>query len=203
MIGVMARPWNNWYHCVGSTYGTWLPGDPRGFRTFRHREHVTGDYKKPPSAGMYAARWEQSKRKLKYPPVYFEREAREVVCRSMIERLQGDGVEVVALAVASNHCHLLARFPTMSVQQSQALSGAILKDGRDPAPRHYVGRARKHAAMVLSQQQMKVPGAVWAARPKCGPIDDRGHQCRVARYIHGHVEEDAAVWHLNHGFCFE
>lgn len=42
------QPWNDWYHIMCHTYGTWLPGDPRGFRTRHHREHVEGDYKSPP-----------------------------------------------------------------------------------------------------------------------------------------------------------
>jgi hypothetical protein len=40
--------WRDWYHVTGSTYGAWLPGDPRGFRTRHHRQHVEGDYKDPP-----------------------------------------------------------------------------------------------------------------------------------------------------------
>ena len=40
--------WNNWYHVNGNTYGTWLPGDPRGWRERGHKKHVAGDYKNPP-----------------------------------------------------------------------------------------------------------------------------------------------------------
>ena len=43
--------WNNWYHVNGNTYGTWLPGDPRGWRERGHKKHVDGDYKSPPPAG--------------------------------------------------------------------------------------------------------------------------------------------------------
>ena len=41
--GHTPKAWNNWYHGVGGAYGTWLAGDSRGFRTFRHRRHVDGD----------------------------------------------------------------------------------------------------------------------------------------------------------------
>ena len=44
-----------WYHVVLSTYGSWLYGDKRGFRTRHHREHVDGDYKNPPSLGKYGS----------------------------------------------------------------------------------------------------------------------------------------------------
>jgi hypothetical protein len=64
------RPWNDWYHCMGSTYGTWLPGDARGFRTRHHREHIEGDYRNPPPKGMYEARHQQSKDVMQRDVVY-------------------------------------------------------------------------------------------------------------------------------------
>jgi hypothetical protein len=36
-----------WYHIIETTYGAWLYGDQRGFRTRHHREHVDGDDKRP------------------------------------------------------------------------------------------------------------------------------------------------------------
>src|SRR5690349_5207107 len=44
---------DHWFHCTTHTYGTWLRGDPRGWRSRNHREHVDGDYKHPPSNGKY------------------------------------------------------------------------------------------------------------------------------------------------------
>jgi hypothetical protein len=54
-------PWNDWYHCMGNTFGTWLPGSPKGFRTRHHREHVQGDYKNPPPNGIYEERHKHAK----------------------------------------------------------------------------------------------------------------------------------------------
>jgi hypothetical protein len=34
--------WNDWYHVVSHVYGSWLRGDPRGWRAVDHREHVEG-----------------------------------------------------------------------------------------------------------------------------------------------------------------
>jgi len=48
-------PWRDWYHCVVTTYGAWLRGDPRGWRSRHHREHIQGDYRRPPSSGTYVA----------------------------------------------------------------------------------------------------------------------------------------------------
>ena len=39
----MPRPWNNWFHCMTSAYGQWLPGDPKGWRERNHRKHIEGD----------------------------------------------------------------------------------------------------------------------------------------------------------------
>ncbi|XAM01186.1 hypothetical protein OT109_07315 [Phycisphaeraceae bacterium D3-23] len=194
--------WHNWYHCVGSTYGTWLRGDPRGFRTFRHREHVEGDYRKPPAPGVWEAAFETSKEAMKFPPLVLDRSRRECVCTAMVDKLQRDQVEVVALAVASNHFHLLARFPALASEEKGRLKKVILQDGRDPAPRHYLGRARRHASFELSSAGLKPTSPVWADRPKCEPIRDRSHQVNTTRYIAEHMQQGAAIWVTKRGFSF-
>src|SRR6266571_4906356 len=62
-------PWHGWYHVMGHTYGSWLYGDPRGFRTRHHREHVEGDYKNPPPPGSYENLEQCSRASLKQAPV--------------------------------------------------------------------------------------------------------------------------------------
>jgi hypothetical protein len=71
-------PWNNWYHCMFHTYGTWLPGDPRGFRTRHHKNHIEGDYKHPPEED-FSALHAHSKSLLKRPPVRFTIAQRAIV----------------------------------------------------------------------------------------------------------------------------
>ena len=63
------RPGFHWYHLLATTYGAWLYGDARGFRTRHHREHVEGDYKQPPPAGKYAAREQHSREELRHNKV--------------------------------------------------------------------------------------------------------------------------------------
>jgi len=194
--------WNNWYHAVGSTYGTWLRGDPRGFRTFQHRQHVQGDYRNPPPPGIYAPIFEKSKTELRYPPVQLNTRQRHIACRAMIEKLREDAVEIIALAIMSNHLHLLARFPPMSADQQQRYAKSILQDGRDPAPRHFLGRARKHASFELSKLKLKPPSPVWGARPKIDPTRDRQHQVNITAYIRNHLNQGGAVYLTKHGFLF-
>ena len=79
---VADQPWNNWYHCMGNTHGTWLPGDPRGFRTRHHKEHVEGDYKNPPVEN-YEQRLRKSKELMKRDPVYLTVTQRRRVVESL------------------------------------------------------------------------------------------------------------------------
>src|SRR5687768_10994638 len=61
------RPWNDWYHVMGNTYGTWLPGSPKGFRTVMRKLHVPFDYKRPPPKGRYDKLHEQREASLDAP----------------------------------------------------------------------------------------------------------------------------------------
>jgi hypothetical protein len=196
MVESNPNAWNNWYHCVGSTYGTWLKGDPRGFRTRKAKQYVDGDYRNPPPAGVFAPMFEQSKASLKYPPVKLSKRQRQTLCNAMIERFVSDQVEVIALAVASNHFHLLARFPVLSADEQVSLSKGLIADGRDPSPRYYLTQARRSASLELSSRKLKDDGPVWAARPKCDPVCDRQHQVNVTCYIEGHAAQQAAVWSI-------
>lgn len=200
--GPNPNAWNNWYHCVGSTYGTWLRGDPRGFRTFRHREHVEGDYRKPPDPGVWEAVFESAKSSMQFPPLVLDTRRRVCVCSALVDKLQRDGVEVVAIAVAANHFHLLARFPALTSEEKARLKQVILRDGRDPAPRHYLGRARRHASFELSAVGLKPESPVWADRPKCEPIRDRAHQVNTTNYIADHAKQGATTWVVGRGFSF-
>src|SRR5688500_1461640 len=81
------RPWNDWYHCTLHTYGTWLRGDLRGWRSRHHREHVDGDYKHPPPKGKYDALFEYSKSLMKRDAVRIERQLRDFVLDALVDKL--------------------------------------------------------------------------------------------------------------------
>jgi hypothetical protein len=76
--------------------------------------------------------------------------------------------------------------------------GAILKDGRDPAPRHFLGLARQQASLKLSDASLMPPSRIWGKRPKCDPIRDRQHQINTAHYLYAHRRQGAAVQYLHH-----
>lgn len=104
-------PWNHWYHCTTHTYGSWLRGDPRGWRARHHREHVQGDYKKPPSSGKYDALFNYSKSLMKRDPVRIDRELRQFVVDAIVARLIERNIEtrIVSLDSITFLCLFAAR----------------------------------------------------------------------------------------------
>jgi hypothetical protein len=173
IIMPLETPWNDWYHCNGNTYGTWLPGDPRGFRERHHRRHIDGDYKNPPPPGAHDDQLNRSRRLMKKEAVLLNPRQREVAVQTFAEKLLGDEVELLVLAINDHHFHLLARF-------------------RDRQPKHWIGRAKMHASMLLRDHDL--PGRVWAAGCRTLPICDRKHQLNVFNYIARHRRQGASVW---------
>lgn len=187
--------WNGWYHLMSNTFGTWLPGDPRGFRTRKHREHVEGDYKNPPPAGKYDARYSRSIKRLKRPQVRLNVQSRivavEAIRHAMVDVHE---LDVLSIAVSSQHAHVLVRLPVSS-------KPVPLRHGlreTDPA-RFFMGIAKERSAKKLAAVGLVAPGGVWAKRGKIVPITERKHQVNVYRYILKHVKEGAVVWSFKNG----
>jgi hypothetical protein len=161
---------------MGHTYGTWLPGDSRGFRTRHHREHVEGDYKHPPPKGLYDARREHAKSLMNRDPVYLSIDQRVLIVRLMVESLQRRSLDVAVACVTDVHFHILARFP-------------------DHNPRHWVGVAKKESSHYAKQAQLAPVGGIWAVRSKSLPARSRSHQLNAGRYIFDHRSQGGAVWY--------
>ena len=207
------QPWHNWYHGMGNTYGTWPPGDGRGFRTRHHREHIEGDYKNPPPAGKYEEWLKRSRGRMGRAPVVLSMEQRRVACFEMVAKLLELKVEGVEACVTPVHFHVLARFSpwvegsggggvqSPGIAMPGLCAGNMLRDGRDPLPRHCIGVAKKHVSHVLRARGLGVEGGgVWAVRSTVKPVTDRGHQLRVVEYLREHKEEGGVVWSEIKGF---
>jgi hypothetical protein len=162
-----------WFHIILGTYGSWLPGDPRGFKTRNHREHVAGDYKSPPPAGLYLERHAESQDQLQQPSVILTSAWRELVGTTIRDRLIRNGGRVLVIACAPQHLHC----------QVQLDDG----DARQP-----VGLAKKHATFVAHQAGWQ--GKLWAVRSTILRIRDEPHQRNTYRYILEHRAERAWVW---------
>jgi hypothetical protein len=161
-----------WYHIL-TTYGAWLHGDARGFRTRHQREHVEGDYKNPPPPGKYKAREERSRESLKHAPPRLAKPLREIVGTAVKERLEALGAMIVCITVSGQHVHLLAK-----MQSSQV--------------RNWTGAAKRHAWYALRERGWS--GKLWGKGRKTIPIKSRRQQLNAYRYLLDHADVGAWVW---------
>ncbi|MCI0363387.1 MAG: hypothetical protein L0Y44_08180 [Phycisphaerales bacterium] len=186
----MSAPWNFWYHVSSNTKSTWLHGDPRGFRTRHHREHIEGDYHNPPPPGTYESKFRRSRSLLKSPPVILTREQCLIVCRTMAEALEFHKIWFADMAIGPKHFHLLAQFPP----------GRSMSNGRpilDPA-RHFTGIAKKESARRLSTVGLRPEGHTWGKRSHPVAVENEQHFLYLKNiYIPKHVEEGAVVYSID------
>ena len=172
----MPKAWNNWYHVTLHTYGSWLRGDPRGWRSRNHRVHVEGDYKHRPAPGTYEREYRNSLAIMKRPQVRIAATARQLVLSAVIEKLQRDRIEVLIGCLDGIHLHLLGRF-------------------NDHDPKQWLGRAKKHSSHILREQGIRTDaGGIWAKYSYAVPIVDRSHELSTFRYIERHSDRGAALW---------
>jgi hypothetical protein len=199
------QAWNGWVHCSGSTFGTWLRGDPKGWRSRRHREHCEGDYRNPPPEGAHKKKYEQSRRAMKRDGVELSKGARECACKMMVQALKFHGVEVVALCVGRTRYHALIKCPKIDrygcdvytqvkTHLEKSLGTAVPRLWRNRIARHFIGIAKKESARALSREKLAAPGGVFAAGCGVKPIKDRTHEIRCTKYIRNHIKEGAVVW---------
>jgi len=64
-------------------------GIPRGWRAQHHREHVEGDYKKPPPPGMYERLHARSRALMKREAVWIAADLRPIVVAAIVEKACG------------------------------------------------------------------------------------------------------------------
>jgi hypothetical protein len=192
----MSTSGNHWYHCIVSTYGSWIRGDSRGWRSKHQREHVTGDYKHPPPPGMYDAQRQESLRKMEREPILLTPIQRRLICTLIVDYLNHVDVTYADLCVSATHFHLLVKVPPAARDRIVGLNEHnALKDGRNPLPRYLLGRIKMRTSLEMRKSgHHTAPGGLWGVRSKIIPIHDRNHQLRVVRYIRNHRREGAAVW---------
>ena len=93
-------PWPDDYHLTLRTYGTWLPGDDRGWR-----RHGDSGPARPPSPALRA--W--CERAMVAPPLYLTAQQRRVVEAAVRETCAHRGYTIHALAVQRSHVHVVVR----------------------------------------------------------------------------------------------
>jgi hypothetical protein len=141
----MAGDWH-WWLVTWGTHGSWLPGDVRGFRTWRKREYV-------PPPQQFAAHDEP----VYDPQVYRERrrraeershgevalttEEQRIVLNALVADIAQLRIEPKVVSATVSHVHLLAVFgetgirPTVARLKSQATPALGAHHGERTTPR--------------------------------------------------------------------
>ncbi len=167
------RDGRKWYHVVLTTYGNWLPGDPRGFRTTRHEEHVEGDYKNPPPKGRYDALHDASKEAMVDEPYFIPKKIFQAVAEALINVYHDKNVYVMCLCIQRNHCHLLVKASRFYLNNFTAL-------------------AKRKAGIVCRNISGK--RRIWARKRAKKKIVDLRHFRSTYRYILKHEQQGAYTW---------
>lgn len=169
----MPHPGKRWYHVTIGTYNSWLPGDPRGFRSRGHKIHSSGDHKNPPPKGEHAGLYEYSA-SVSGQPVLLSKDQQKIVCHRLVHSLLDRDHRVLIAGVGGMHAHLLVELPGDHVQA-----------------RYEVGIAKKSASQAIRHL---IKGRVWARGCGLKPIRDERHQRNTFLYIQRHADKGAYVW---------
>jgi REP element-mobilizing transposase RayT len=167
----MPKPGMAWRHVIISTHNSWLPGDPRGFRSEDHEIHSSGDYKNPPPVGEHEG-LRNYNRKRCGDPVVIPKHCREKAGRAMIAKLKKLGFRLLAMSVAATHAHALVELPD-DVKEI----------------RHIVGQCKTKSSHAIRDV---LPGQVWAGGGGWKRVDTQKYQRQVYNYILR--QKDAWIW---------
>lgn len=167
-----------WIHATFSVCNSWLPGDPRGFRSRDHKIHSSGDHRNPPPKGEHAGLHEHAK-SISGKPTVLNMHQREVAGNAVRKNLDKHGHRTLVIAVGGLHVHLLTELPA-----------------DDQAAKDAIGFAKLSASMQLNDT---LPGRVWAKGSNRKPIRGEAHHRRTFKYIRDHRDEGAWVWTFRDG----
>ncbi len=110
-----------WWLISWTTHGTWLPGDKRGYRTWRGHRYV-------PPPKRYAKREEpvykagehagvlQVAESISHGPTYLSHEQMEIALAAMVEEIDQISVAPAIMSVGDSHVHWLCYFGPVEIR---------------------------------------------------------------------------------------
>src|ERR1700722_10240396 len=122
-----------WRHVIINTHSSWLHGNAKGFRSRDHRIHSSGDYKNPPPAGEHEGLLYYHEDRSS-PKVEIPSEIRGIVGAGLIEYVQQEQYDLLALSVSDLHAHFVVDLP-------ESL----------PLVKEIVGRAKEKASRIANK----------------------------------------------------
>jgi REP element-mobilizing transposase RayT len=169
----MPEPGMLWRHFIINTFGTWLHGDQRGFRSRKHRIHSSGDYRHPPPLGEHALLHEHHDLRAR-DEVRIERDLRRTIGQAILCSLLDKHYRLLALAVGKVHTHGLVELPE-----------------NIPTVKAIIGEAKRVSSRAVRDQ---LPGNVWAAGGTFKIVTDDAHLARANDYVLYDQGPDAWTW---------
>lgn len=161
-----------------ATYGSWLPGDPRGFRTFRAKEYVPPPerYAKDGEATYdpqdYADRYAKAKEQT--PTAVRLSAAEQSICmKAIVEELALLQIPVHIISVEDYHVHLIAPFGVHWIRPT-------------------VGRLKSAATRAIPN-----PGdrkRIWAKNCHMASLNSDTALVNATAYVRHHGEQGAIIW---------
>lgn len=166
----------HWWLVTWVTYGSWLPGDPRGFKTWRKREYV------PPVYGTaqpdeltynpddYKDRLQHA-RQLCPTEIRLSGPARRICCDAIRADIAEISIAPAILAVATQHVHLIAKFGDCRIRPT-------------------VGRMKFAATQQLHLTKI-IAGRIWAKGCHMESLPNQDAFEQAFHYVADHESEGA------------
>jgi len=103
------------YHAIFTTYGTWLPNDPRGSYSkeiYNDQLEASGRIKygrqnPAPSKDLLMRFWTAATPHLRRPPFFIDDRSRAAIAAGFSSVVQQLGIRVPACAIMNDHVHIL------------------------------------------------------------------------------------------------
>jgi len=105
------------YHAIFTTYGTWLPNDPRGSYSkeiYNEQLRLLGGIKygrqnPQPAKEQLMKFWTKAAPRISRPPFYFDNKSRSIVAGAFGNVVQRLGIKVPACTIMNDHVHILVQ----------------------------------------------------------------------------------------------
>lgn len=171
---------DKWWLVTWTTYGTWLPGDPRGFRTWRGTEYVPpprryarlneSTYNRADYADKHA-----NARELSDPAVVLTPVHQNVALSAILKDIETIPLYASAIAVGASHIHLLAKFAERRIRAT-------------------VGRLKAAATRAIHDADATFqPKRIWAKECHMKSKETEADYRTALNYIKRHFLEGALI----------
>lgn len=171
------------YHIIFSTYGFWLPNDPRGswstwigsWELFRYGPATKTNTRRSVAGVQHdQAQREAAKEALKYEPVVMTGEQALAAAMGFKGRIEASDYRCYACAVMPEHVHMVVGRGRVSAEQmigkiKQAASERLVAEGLHP-----------FAALVSAGAR---PPTIWARKGWTCFLDSEADVVRAIRYV--------------------